>query len=111
MAMSTTALAWIRVTGLLLSCLIVVITGIAVSPLQAQEVYVLGGRMHSDTPVATSYAWTLSYTQNFGNHISASYSWLNEGHFPGHHRDGNVTQLWWRSNPLNRFTFAGGVGV
>ena len=110
-SMHTNALAWTRVTRILFPGLVFIISGIAANPLQAQEVYALAGWMQTDTPVSSSYAWTLSYAQNFSNHISASYSWLNEGHFPGHHRDGNVTQLWWRSNPLGGFTFAGGAGV
>ena len=108
--MYTPALAWNRVTRILLSGLICMASGMAANPLHAQEVYALGGWMQTDKPVSSSYAWTMSYSQNFSNHISASYSWLNEGHFPGHHRDGNVTQLWWRSNPLMGFTFAGGAG-
>ncbi len=49
--------------------------------------------------------------EGFGEYFSGSVSWLNEGHIPGHHRDGQSVQAWARL-PLasRRFVFALGVG-
>jgi hypothetical protein len=43
-------------------------------------------------------------------HFFASLSYQNEGHVPGHHRDGHAAQLWGRT-PIGRgMSVAGGVG-
>src|SRR6185503_3683394 len=56
--------------------------------------------------------WALSYTHDLARHLSASFSYLNEGHVPGHHRDGFVPQLWLGSGELlaRRFSLAAGIG-
>lgn len=41
-----------------------------------------------------TYAWQLEYRQNLLPWLAASEGWVNEGHVPGHHRDGSATQLW-----------------
>ena len=58
-----------------------------------------------------SYSWQMDYTEGFGKYFAASISWLNEGHIPDHHRDGQAIQAWARL-PLaqRRFVFALGVG-
>jgi hypothetical protein len=58
-----------------------------------------------------SYSWALDYTEGFGRYFAGSVTWLNEGHIPGHHRDGPTVQLWGRL-PLmeRRFVVALGVG-
>jgi hypothetical protein len=33
------------------------------------------------------------------DHFAAGFVWLNEGHLPNNHRDGQAVQLWWRSSP------------
>jgi len=58
-----------------------------------------------------SYAWSLDYTEGFGQYLAGSITWLNEGHIPDHHRDGPLVQVWGRF-PLaqRRFVVALGVG-
>jgi hypothetical protein len=77
----------------------------------AQEISFLGGAMKSDNPDAHSYAWMLSYTHDLNENFAASFTWLNEGHVPNHHRDGHSVQLWARSTFLDpRFTLGVGAG-
>jgi hypothetical protein len=53
----------------------------------------------------------LSYKEPLGEHFAASFSLLNEGHLPGHHRDGHAVQLWARTTLFSpRLTLAAGVG-
>jgi hypothetical protein len=58
-----------------------------------------------------SYAWSMDYTEGFGQYLAGSITWLNEGHIPDHHRDGQLVQVWGRL-PLaqRRFVVALGVG-
>ena len=58
-----------------------------------------------------TYSWQMDYTEGFGQYFAGSIAWLNEGHFPNHHRDGQTIQAWARL-PLaqRRFVFAVGVG-
>jgi hypothetical protein len=55
---------------------------------------------------------SLSYSHDFAGYLSASFSYLNEGHLPGHHRDGFAPQLWAQSGRSlgPRFSLAAGVG-
>ena len=77
----------------------------------ASEIYGLGGVVHSDKPSDTSYSWQLEYRQDLLKHLAAGISYLNEGHFKGHHRDGYTAQLWTRAELLDyRLTVAAGVG-
>jgi hypothetical protein len=58
-----------------------------------------------------SYAWSIDYTEGFGQYLAGSITWLNEGHIPSHQRDGPLVQVWGRF-PLaqRRFVLALGVG-
>jgi hypothetical protein len=76
----------------------------------AQDLFLLGGPQQSDNPVANTYSWSLSYTEPLSRHFAASFSWLNEGHVPDHHRDGHVTQLWWQTDRQARVALALGAG-
>ncbi|AIP36514.1 hypothetical protein DR64_6712 [Paraburkholderia xenovorans LB400] len=53
----------------------------------------------------------MDYTEGFGQYLAGSITWLNEGHIPDHHRDGQLVQVWGRL-PLaqRRFVVALGVG-
>jgi len=42
----------------------------------------------------SSIAWQLDYRLLLNQWFSAGFSYLNEGHIPGHHRDGNALQVW-----------------
>lgn len=70
-----------------------------------QEVLLLGG-FYTNPPIQTeddrSYAYAYVYQQNLTEHWYASYTYLNEGHITGHHRDGHSAQLWWRYLALDR---------
>jgi hypothetical protein len=76
----------------------------------AQDLYLLGGGLQSNSPIASTYAWSVTYTEQLSPHVAASFSWLNEGHVPSHHRDGHVTQLWWYPDPGRRLNVAVGAG-
>jgi hypothetical protein len=55
---------------------------------------------------------SLSYSHDFVRYFAASFSYLNEGHLPGHHRDGFAPQLWVHSGRSlgPRFSLAAGAG-
>ena len=80
----------------------------------SQDLYtldILGGLISSHEDRNTSYAWQISYMEGFGDHFGLSFSWLNEGHMPNHHRDGPTLQLWARTSMLNRrLLLAAGAG-
>lgn len=60
----------------------------------------------------SSFGLSLSYSQDVAPYLAASFSYLNEGHVPGHHRDGFAPQLWLSSGTLlaRQFSLAAGVG-
>jgi len=79
--------------------------------LYAQEFSAGWGGMQ--TPDLNQTSWTFQYTyrQDFTRNFAASFTWLNEGHVTGHHRDGTVWQLW-GTLPLadDHFALSFGVG-
>lgn len=84
---------------------------LAVTPVSAQELYILGGATKDLDSHNRSYAWQLEYMEGFGEHFVGSISYLNEGHVPLHHRDGNTVQIWARANVLDRrLSLAAGAG-
>jgi hypothetical protein len=71
----------------------------------------LYGRLESDTSFDKTYTWGLEYREPISAHLSGSFIWLNEGHLPNNHRDGQALQLWWHTEPLLRgLVFEGGIG-
>jgi hypothetical protein len=79
---------------------------------RAEEVYALGGMRQNSNTDDTTYTWQIEYLQRFDEHFGWSFSYLNEGHVPNHHRDGPVSQLWAGMNLLqNRLSLAAGLGV
>jgi hypothetical protein len=67
--------------------------------------------MRSDLPEEHSYAWMLAYSHDLSEILSVSFSWLNEGHIPAHHRDGHAVQLWARTTAFAPgLTLAAGIG-
>ncbi|MGX0132205.1 hypothetical protein ACUXAV_001968 [Cupriavidus metallidurans] len=81
------------------------------TPVHGQEVLVLGGLQRSDQGGESSYGYTYSYQHNLSENWYASFSYLNEGHIPDHHRDGHSVQLWWRYPFADRnFNVAVGIG-
>jgi hypothetical protein len=53
--------------------------------------------LESDNEGANTYSWGIEYREPFSSHFSGSFLWLNEGHLPNNHRDGQAVQVWWRS--------------
>jgi hypothetical protein len=75
----------------------------------AQEIFLSAGPLTSGGN--TTYSWEGSYFQGLGRYAAWSFSWLNEGHIPDNHRDGQTFQLWGRL-PLdgNRLELSAGLG-
>lgn len=83
----------------------------ACSGLKAQELTVLDGRMRSDDGRHSTFTYQVDYSQEFYRNFAASVAYVNEGHVPGHHRDGTALEVWGRL-PFdhNRFSVALGAG-
>jgi hypothetical protein len=64
--------------------------------LGAQELSVLGGGTTTRDAHFSSYAYQFDYRQNFNQYIAGSFAYINEGHIPGHHRDGDAFEGWFR---------------
>lgn len=79
---------------------------------QAQEATVYAGAMNArNDDNAHTYSWGMDYRQGLGEHFAASFTWMNEGHVPDHHRDGFALQVWARQAFFDRrFDVAVGVG-
>ncbi|WP_310358492.1 hypothetical protein [Paraburkholderia strydomiana] len=79
------------------------------SPASAQEFSLLAGPLISDS--ANTYSWNATYREGLGRFAAWSFSWINEGHIPQHHRDGQAVQAWGRL-PLwsNRLELSAGTG-
>ena len=91
--------------------IVILILIVAASPAYAQELYLLGGGVRNLGSADSSFSWQLEYMEGLGEHFAYSLSYLNEGHVPTHHRDGNAGQLWVRTNLLDRrLSLAAGVG-
>lgn len=67
----------------------------------AQELSLLAGpnSVHGEEE---TYSWTLEYLHGMGQNFAFSLAWLNEGHVPQHHRDGQSAQLWVRAPLLDK---------
>ena len=80
--------------------------------LHAQELTVLGGLLPKSDFKQSSVIWQLDYRQDFYRNFAGSIAYINEGHVPGHHRDGTAWELW-GSLPLDkdRFTISLGLGA
>jgi len=77
----------------------------------AQEFSAFVGRTYAVEPDAHSFAWLISYSQDLGEHFALSFAWQNEGHVPGHHRDGHSVQAWAKTRAFSQqLTLAAGVG-
>jgi len=77
----------------------------------AQEIHLRGGGVQERDTRDRSYSWAVQYLHGLNEHWAVSFSWLNEGHFEHHHRDGHTLQLWVRTRPLGgRVVLAAGIG-
>ncbi|MDR5735472.1 hypothetical protein QCE47_24420 [Caballeronia sp. LZ025] len=95
-----------KTTGWALAC--AAVTFISANA-HAQEFSVLAGPLKSSSQ--NTYSWEANYREGLGPYAAWSFSWLNEGHIPNHHRDGQAVQLWGRL-PLmnNRLELSAGAG-
>ena len=62
-------------------------------PAFGQDVALLGGRTQVQGDGAT-FGFTFAYSHDIARNLAAGFSYVNEGHVPGHHRDGVAAQLW-----------------
>jgi len=77
----------------------------------AEEIHFLSGIIQEDDSRDRSTSWAIQYLHDLNEHWAVSFSWLNEGHFEDHHRDGHTLQLWARTKPLGeRVVLAAGIG-
>jgi hypothetical protein len=92
-----------------LAAVAAVLYGLTSVSLSAQELAGYSGPLKSGANL--SYSWSIDYTEGLGEYFAYSITWLNEGHIPGHHRDGQAVQLWARL-PVDqrRAVIAIGVG-
>jgi hypothetical protein len=75
----------------------------------AQEFSLISGPLVSDS--ANSISWEATYREGLGRYAAWSFSWLNEGHIPDHHRDGQAFQVWGRVPLWNdRLELSAGAG-
>ncbi|MBT1076879.1 hypothetical protein [Geobacter grbiciae] len=82
------------------------------SPVAAEEIHILGGYGVDSNPNRKAGAYQIEYLEGLGEHFAFSLSYLNQGHFPEHHRDGNSFNLWLRTNQFHpQLSLAAGIGV
>ena len=71
--------------------------GVAVAvalPAAAQDASLLAGRTKVDGADQATFGFNYSYSHDIAPNLAASFYYVNEGHVPGHHRDGTAAQLW-----------------
>lgn len=93
------------------NCLLALLFALLACPAFAGEISFLGGYGATNNPVEKTYAWQIQYMEGLGDHFAYSLSYLNQGHFLAHHRDGNAANIWVRTNLLDKqLSLAAGVG-
>lgn len=85
---------------------------LGVSRASAQELSLLGGLTTRAGFQRSSYNYQLDYRQDLYRNFAGSFAYINEGHFPDHHRDGTAWEGW-VNLPLfqDRIAFSLGGGV
>ena len=78
------------------------------APVHGQELSLLSGATQSQADA--TYSWQLEFYQPLHRRLAVSLSWLNEGHFPEHHRDGVMGQAWLQMPRSRAWRFAVGAG-
>ncbi len=82
------------------------------APARALDAALLAGTADAVAVDETSYAWQIDFRHDFERPFAASASWINEGHYRYHHRDGLAGQLWGRIPLRNdRMSIAFGAGA
>ncbi len=91
--------------------LIAATAAFAASRASAEDFAALGGLSDTDDHSSSSYAWALEYRQHLASWLDVSLGYLNEGHLPGHYRDGGSALVWGRTQLWSdRVSLALGVG-
>jgi hypothetical protein len=100
----------VRIDALIADCLLCL--AICAGPCaQAGELDGFDGRLESNNSDSKTYSWGLEYREPLTDRLAAGFTWLNEGHLPNNHRDGQVLQLWWHSRPSQAgLVFEAGIG-
>ena len=65
----------------------------------ANELHLYLGGLKATSYSQSTYSWALEYRRPLSGHWAGSFTWLNEGHHPGRHRDGQAVQIWWHTAP------------
>lgn len=91
------------------AALLVLLLGCAARPLQAQEFTVSVGAMQTGDARHSGRAYEVGYQQAYARNFAASVSYINEGHWAGHHRDGSALELWGRL-PFGHGAFSVALG-
>jgi hypothetical protein len=76
----------------------------------AEELTGFFGSTDTDDHTSASYSWQLEYRQSVMRFLDVSFGYLNEGHLPGHHRDGATGQVWAVTPIWHGLSAAFGVG-
>jgi len=78
----------------------------------ALDASLLAGTADTIETDETSYAWQIDFRHDFESPFAVSASWINEGHYRDHHRDGLAGQIWGHI-PLrnNKVSIAFGAGA
>jgi hypothetical protein len=80
-------------------------------PIYAGEIIFLGGYGATNNPVESTGAWQVRYMEGLGEHFAYSLSYVNQGHFISHHRDGTAATLWFRTNQMDgQLSLGAGAG-
>lgn len=78
-----------------------IVFALVACPIYAGEISFLGGFGETNNPVQTAGAWQVRYMEGLGEDFAYSLSYVNQGHFISHHRDGMAANLWLRTNRLH----------
>ena len=80
--------------------------------LPAQMLTYLRGLAATPNSHVGAPAYELEYRQGIYHEFAGSFAYINEGHFPGHHRDGYGLQIWYNIPvlPQQKLSIAAGLG-
>ena len=81
---------------------LLVVCALLALPAGAQELSFDAGITHEREDSQSTYAWTVAYDQEIGEHAYFSLGWINEGHLDNHHRDGPIAQIGGRLRFMDR---------
>jgi hypothetical protein len=71
-----------------------------------------GERVYSLRQWPPSSAWGIAFRKYYTPYFAASFAYLNDGHFPGHHRDGVAAEGWVPLGSFyDHFTVSFGAGA